>query len=179
MATVPADTISGSVRASLESGRNSRVLEVAFKLVLASCLGICLLVLVVLAYNVLSDGLGSLSLSFLTETPSRVIPENSGIGPALAGTLWLMGVCALFVIPTGVATAIYLEEYANRERWLNRFIELNIQNLAAVPSSSRRARRSARCPRPSARARWRLARRSGRQSGSRRCRPRCPESRQA
>ena len=110
------------------------MLEVGFKLAMASCLVFCLLVLLVLLYNVFSDGLGSLSLSFLTETPSRIIPENSGIGPALAGTLWLMGVCALFVIPVGVASAVYLEEYANRDRWYNRFIELNIQNLAAVPS---------------------------------------------
>ena len=134
MATAHAETISGSVRTSLESGRNSRVLEVGFKMAMASCLLFCLLVLLILLYNVFSDGLGSLSLSFLTETPSRIIPENSGIGPALAGTLWLMGVCALFVIPVGVASAVYLEEYANRERWWNRFIELNIQNLAAVPS---------------------------------------------
>ena len=45
-----------------------------------------------------------------------------------------MVVCAAFIIPVGVASAIYLEEYANRERWFNRFIEVNIQNLAAVPS---------------------------------------------
>jgi phosphate transport system permease protein len=45
-----------------------------------------------------------------------------------------MAVCAAFIIPVGVATAVYLEEYANRERWFNRFIEVNIQNLAAVPS---------------------------------------------
>jgi phosphate transport system permease protein len=134
MATAPAEAIAGSVETSLRSGRNSRVLEVGFKLAMASCLAFCILVLFVLLYNVVSDGLGSLSLSFLTETPSRIIPENSGIGPALAGTLWLMAVCALFVIPVGVASAVYLEEYANRDRWFNRFIELNIQNLAAVPS---------------------------------------------
>ena len=45
-----------------------------------------------------------------------------------------MAVCAAFIIPVGIATAVYLEEYANRERWHNRFIEVNIQNLAAVPS---------------------------------------------
>jgi phosphate transport system permease protein len=45
-----------------------------------------------------------------------------------------MAVCALFIIPVGVATAIYLEEYADETRWWNRLIELNIQNLAAVPS---------------------------------------------
>jgi phosphate transport system permease protein len=134
MATAPADAVSGSVRTSLRSGRYSRVLEVGFKAAMASCLLFCLVVLVVLMVNVFSDGLGSLSFSFLTETPSRIIPENSGIGPALAGTLWLMAVCAVFVIPVGVASAVYLEEYANRERWINRFIELNIQNLAAVPS---------------------------------------------
>ena len=45
-----------------------------------------------------------------------------------------MVVCTAFIIPVGVATAIYLEEYADRDRWFNRFIEVNIQNLAAVPS---------------------------------------------
>ena len=45
-----------------------------------------------------------------------------------------MGVCALFIVPVGVATAIYLEEYADPTSWWNRLIELNIQNLAAVPS---------------------------------------------
>ena len=50
------------------------------------------------------------------------------------GTLWLMVVCALFIVPVGVATAIYLEEYADHTKWWNRLIEVNIQNLAAVPS---------------------------------------------
>ena len=103
-------------------------------MLLFSCLAIAIATLIVLLVDVLADGLGSLSLSFLTDAPSRIIPENSGIGPALAGTLWLMAVCAAFIIPVGVATAVYLEEYANRERWFNRFIEVNIQNLAAVPS---------------------------------------------
>src|SRR5215216_1673683 len=45
-----------------------------------------------------------------------------------------MGICAVFIVPVGVATAIYLEEYADNDRWYNRLIEVNIQNLAAVPS---------------------------------------------
>jgi phosphate transport system permease protein len=134
MSTAPAEAIAGSVRTSLESGRSSRWLEVAFRLALGSCLVICLLVLAVLLVDVFADGVGSLSFGFLTEPPSRILPESSGIGPALAGTLWMMGVCAAFIIPVGVASAVYLEEYANRERWFNRFIETNIQNLAAVPS---------------------------------------------
>jgi phosphate transport system permease protein len=108
--------------------------EIGFRILLLACLGLALLTLVVLMVDVLNDGLGSLSLDFLTETPSRIDPASSGIAPALMGTLWLMGVCAAFVIPVGVASAVYLEEYANREKWWNRFIEVNIQNLAAVPS---------------------------------------------
>jgi phosphate transport system permease protein len=126
--------VTGAVRSAFETGRSSRWLELGFKLMLASCLGFCLLVLAVLVIDVLADGVGSLSLSFITDTPSRIIPESSGIGPAFAGTLWLMAICGAFIIPVGVASAVYLEEYANRERWFNRFIEVNIQNLAAVPS---------------------------------------------
>jgi phosphate transport system permease protein len=134
MAAPPTDAVAGSVRTSLESGRTNRVLEIGFKLGLLACLSIGIIVLGVLLVDIIADGAGSLSIDFLTETPSRIIPESSGIGPALAGTLWLMAVCAAFIIPVGVASAVYLEEYANRERWFNRFIEVNIQNLAAVPS---------------------------------------------
>ena len=134
MPAPPQDAIAGAVRTQFATGRNSRFLEVGFRVLLFSCLAIAIATLIVLLVDVLADGLGSLSLSFLTDAPSRIIPENSGIGPALVGTLWLMAVCAAFIIPVGVASAVYLEEYANRERWFNRFIEVNIQNLAAVPS---------------------------------------------
>jgi phosphate transport system permease protein len=130
----PSDAVAGAVLNSFESGRRTRALEVAFKLSLWACLAIAMLALVVLMVDVMSDGLGSLSLSFLTDVPSRVDPASSGIGPALTGTLYLMVVCAAFIVPVGVATAVYLEEYADRTRWFNRFIEVNIQNLAAVPS---------------------------------------------
>jgi phosphate transport system permease protein len=112
----------------------TRAREIGFRVLLLAALGLALLTLVVLMVDVLNDGLGSLSVDFLTDTPSRVDPSSSGIAPALMGTLWLMAVCAAFIIPVGVASAVYLEEYANREKWWNRFIELNIQNLAAVPS---------------------------------------------
>lgn len=90
-------------------------------------------VLAVLVINVLQDGLGTLNIDFLTKFPSA-FPKNAGIQSAITGTLWLMAICAFFVIPVGVAAAIYLEEFADRLRWWNRLIELNIQNLAAVPS---------------------------------------------
>jgi phosphate transport system permease protein len=112
----------------------SRFKETAFKAMLLASLALGLLTLIVLLVDVAVDGIPRLSLDFLTDTPSRIIPAESGIGPAIVGTVWLMIVCAAFIIPIGVATAIYLEEYANRERWYNRFLEVNIQNLAAVPS---------------------------------------------
>ncbi len=134
MTPPPEGAATAAVESQFASGRNSRALEIGFKALLIACLGVALVTLVVLLIDVAADGFGSVSLNFLVDAPSRIIPENSGIGPALAGTLWLMAVCAAFIIPVGVASAIYLEEYANRESRINRFIELNIQNLAAVPS---------------------------------------------
>ena len=112
----------------------TRLKELGFAFGLLCMLGLALLTLVVLLIDIFLDGAGSLSGEFLTETPSRVDPSSSGIAPAIYGTLWLMGVCAAFIIPVGVASAVYLEEYADRNNWFNRFIEVNIQNLAAVPS---------------------------------------------
>jgi phosphate transport system permease protein len=130
----PNEAILASVRTPLSEGESNRWLELGFKASLIACVVSAFAVLAVLIGDVLADGLGSLSLDFITETPSRIVPESSGIGPALVGTLFLMLVCAAFILPVGVATALYLEEYANRESRIARFIELNIQNLAAVPS---------------------------------------------
>jgi phosphate transport system permease protein len=113
---------------------STRLKEAGFAALLLSMLGIALLTLVVLLLDVAFEGAGSLSGEFFTETPSRIDPSSSGIAPAIYGTLWLMAVCAAFIIPVGIASAIYLEEYANRESRFARFIEVNIQNLAAVPS---------------------------------------------
>lgn len=110
-----------------------QVKEGAFRLLLLACLGSAVLVLALLLYDVLRDGVGHVSLGLLTSFPSSN-PNTAGLESALTGTIWLMAVCAGFVIPVGVATAVYLEEYANPDRWWNRLIEVNIQNLAAVPS---------------------------------------------
>ena len=112
----------------------TRLKEVGFAAGLLFLLSIALLTLVVLIVDVVVEGSSALSTDFLTDTPSRIDPSSSGIQPAIVGTLLLMLVCAAFIIPVGVASAIYLEEYANREKWFPRFIEVNIQNLAAVPS---------------------------------------------
>jgi phosphate transport system permease protein len=114
--------------------RATRLKELGFAAGLLFLLGLALLTLVVLLVDVAVEGAGSLSGEFFTETPSQVDPSSSGIAPAINGTLYLMAVCAAFIIPVGVASAVYLEEYADRGNWFNRFIEVNIQNLAAVPS---------------------------------------------
>jgi len=72
-------------------------------------------------------------MDLLTRFPSGR-PAIAGAQSAIMGTIWVVGLCGLFTIPVGVGAAIYLEEYANPERWYNRLIEVNIQNLAAVPA---------------------------------------------
>ncbi|CAN5434241.1 phosphate ABC transporter permease PstA [soil metagenome] len=79
------------------------------------------------------EGLPRIGLELFTE-PTAAFPEDSGFLNAIVGTLLVIGGVMVLVIPLGVGAAIYLEEYADRERWWNRLIELNIQNLAAVPS---------------------------------------------
>ena len=82
--------------------------------------------------DVARKGIGWLDWQFLTSLPSR-FPERSGISSALWGSIWLIGLTALFSLTIGVGTAIYLEEYARRG-WLTRAIQTNISNLAGVPS---------------------------------------------
>ena len=115
------------------SGRDKAGTSVFGGLMLAS-LALAFLGLGAIIWDFTSDGLSVVSWDFITKFPSRVIPENSGINSAIWGTIWLMVICAVLVIPIGVMTAVYLEEYAEKDRWYNRMIEINIQNLSAVPS---------------------------------------------
>lgn len=88
--------------------------------------------LVVLLLQVLIEGLPWLDWQFITSFSSRR-PEEAGIKAALLGTIWVMALTAAFTIPVGVGAAIYLEEYAPRN-WFTQAIEVNISNLAGVPS---------------------------------------------
>jgi len=85
-----------------------------------------------LLWDVFSDGWARLNWQFLTSLPSRR-PAEAGIYPALIGTMWLITLTTIFALPIGIAAAIYLEEYGTRN-WLARLIEINIANLAGVPS---------------------------------------------
>jgi phosphate transport system permease protein len=110
-----------------------RAKDLAFRLGMFLCLGLAIGLLGVLLVDVAIDGAGRLTWDFVTSFTS-IDTDQAGIQAALWGTIWLMGVCAFFIVPVGVATAIYLEEYADSTKWWNRLIEVNIQNLAAVPS---------------------------------------------
>ena len=97
------------------------------------CMFVAFGTLVVLLVDTVVTGWPALSSQLLTGLPSTV-PDEAGARPAILATLYLGALVLLFSVPVGVLTAIYLEEYANRERWWNRVIEVNIQNLAAVPA---------------------------------------------
>jgi phosphate transport system permease protein len=132
----PPDAATATVRlprAITHQPRKERIKDLAFQIGMLACLAIALVALIAVLAQVALKGVSHINSNFLDSYASS-FPENAGIRAALLGTLWTMGVCAAFIIPVGVASAVYLEEYADRDRWYNRFIEVNIQNLAAVPS---------------------------------------------
>ena len=88
--------------------------------------------LALLLFNVAAGGISRLSWDFLTSYPSRRA-SAAGILPALAGSIYVIGLTALMAVPVGLAAAVYLEEYGTHSR-LARLVELNISNLAGVPS---------------------------------------------
>ncbi|WP_114165960.1 phosphate ABC transporter permease PstA [Exiguobacterium sp. TNDT2] len=103
-----------------------------FKYIFLAGLVFALLVLSTLIYDVISKGGGWVNLDFLRNFPSRR-PEQAGLYPALIGTFWLMLLIVPMVFIVGVGAAIYIEEYAPKNR-ITSFIEVNISNLAGVPS---------------------------------------------
>jgi len=114
------------LRARRRNGRFFHAICVA-----ASLAGLAFLI--VLIGRVLWEGLPSFSLKFLNSFPSRLFPDKAGVKSPLWGSVWLIGMTGLFSVPVGVAAAVYLEEYAPNNR-LTRFIQVNIANLAGVPS---------------------------------------------
>ncbi|GIH29754.1 phosphate transport system permease protein PstA [Acrocarpospora phusangensis] len=108
--------------------------EHLFRVALLSSLAIALIFLGMLLIYVLEEGWPRLSPTLWENMPSIRRPETAGIQSGIFGTLWIIGLTALMALPTGILAAVYLEEYADRTRWYNKVIELNISNLAAVPS---------------------------------------------
>lgn len=107
--------------------------ERTFLALLLLALAIGLGALITLLVDVFGDGLPRLSWDFLSSFPSR-FARRAGAKPALYGSLWIITICTLFSVPVGMGAAIYLEEYAKRDSRVARLIEVNISNLAGVPS---------------------------------------------
>jgi phosphate transport system permease protein len=106
--------------------------EIAFLLLARFIIGSALCVLILLVGNVVYDGFARLTWGFFTSFPSRKA-ENAGILAAWTGSVWLLLLTVSFALPIGVGAAVYLEEYARKNRF-TRVVELCIANLAGVPS---------------------------------------------
>jgi phosphate transport system permease protein len=100
---------------------------------LLASLAIAFVALGTLLVDVVGKGFEFLDPRFFDNPPSTD-PQQAGARPAILATLYLGVLLLLFTVPLGVGTAVYLEEYADKNRWYNRLLEVNIQNLAAVPS---------------------------------------------
>lgn len=105
-----------------------------FRWLLFFSLAVGIITLVVLITYVTIKGWPKLSLNLLTNMPSLRDPGQSGVQSAITGTLWVIGFTALIALPIGVLAALYLEEFARPNSRFQRLVEVNIQNLAAVPS---------------------------------------------
>jgi phosphate transport system permease protein len=115
-------------------GRGTPLRERFFQLSLWASLAVGVVFLASLLAYVVVEAWPRLDPRILTNFPDIIDPSNAGAQSAVMGTLWVIVFTAVYCLPTGVLAAIYLEEYADPNRWWNRLIEINIQNLAAVPS---------------------------------------------
>ncbi len=111
----------------------AKITSKLFTFVCMLSMWICLAALAILLWNIFSYGWSRVSFSFLTTQPSQINPEKSGIVSSLVGSIYLIGLTALFSVPIGVGTAVYLEEYSSASRWRT-LVQTNIANLAGVPS---------------------------------------------
>lgn len=116
----------------MNNSQVNRIKDTAFKFFAIACTFFGLLVLAVLLYDILSKGLARIDLDFITNLPSRRA-ASAGIYTALLGMIWILVLTVIIAFPIGIAAGIYLEEYGKRNRFAN-FIEINIANLAGVPS---------------------------------------------
>jgi len=124
----PSPTLRGKVR-----GGDNSFTSLVFLLVLWISILFAFLFLVTLIVTTWIDGSARLGLDLFTEFPAAR-PEEAGARPAVLGSLMVISVTALFTLPLGIAAGVHLEEFANKRNWFNRLVELNVQNLAAVPS---------------------------------------------
>lgn len=116
----------------MSSIRTNRLIDSMFKYVGITCTFLGIIVLVIFLGDIMLEGLSRIDWDFLTNLPSRRA-ERAGILTAWTGTAWILGLTAIIAIPLGISAGIYLQEYGVRNRFAY-IIELNIANLAGVPS---------------------------------------------
>lgn len=116
-----------------QHGENSPA-SIVFLISLWFALAFAVLCLATLLVTSLLDGRGRVDGSLFTAYSSQIRPETGGARAAIIGSLWVVGTTAVLAIPLGIAAAVYLEEFADGRRWYNRLVEVNLQNLAAVPA---------------------------------------------
>ncbi len=116
----------------MSSIRRNRWIDNAFRYVGIACTFFGVVVLAIFLGDIIVQGVGRIDWDFLTSLPSRRA-HRAGILTAWTGTAWILGLTAIIAIPLGICAGIYLEEYGTRNR-LAHIIELNIANLAGVPS---------------------------------------------
>ena len=116
----------------MNNGKINRVKDTIFKYVGILACSIGLILLAIFIGNILIDGFSRIDLDFLTSLPSRKA-EKAGILTAWSGSLWIVVLTFFISVPIGVCAGIYLEEYGKKGRLTN-LLEINISNLAGVPS---------------------------------------------
>ncbi len=112
--------------------QKNRIKDQLFKFWGIACTLFGLVLLTVFIGDILIDGLARIDWSFIMNLPSRK-PEKAGIYTALMGSIWILLLTTIISFPVGVAAGIYLEEYS-KKNWLSGVLEINISNLAGVPS---------------------------------------------
>jgi phosphate ABC transporter permease subunit PstA len=124
------------LRQPLREGRagNRSVGSMAFLVVLWIAMAFAVICLLTLLADAFLDGFGRLDGNLFTRYTSQVLPERAGARAAILGSAMIIVTTAAMAIPLGIAAAVYLEEFADAGRWYNRLIEVNLQNLAAVPA---------------------------------------------
>jgi phosphate transport system permease protein len=116
----------------MKAKSSNRIKDKVFQYWGMTCTVMGLVLLTVFIGNIVVEGIGRINWDFMTNLPSRR-PGKAGIYTAMMGSVWILFLTAAIAFPLGVASAIYLEEYGGKSR-LNRILEINISNLAGVPS---------------------------------------------
>jgi phosphate transport system permease protein len=116
----------------MTNSEKNQLKDKAFQVFGIFCTLIGLVVLAIFLIDIVIKGIGRIDWDFLTSLPSRRA-ASAGILTAWAGTLWILVLSALIAFPLGISAGVYLEEYAKKTR-LSNFLEINIANLAGVPS---------------------------------------------